>query len=132
VTSADLLDFSPSGPITEGGVRTNVVVALRYLSSWLGGTGCVPINDLMEDAATAEISRSQLWQWTRSPRGMLDDGRAIDEALVLSMVHEARDELSSVVADPTHLDDAAKLLEDLLTAAVFPEFLTLAAYDLID
>jgi malate synthase len=132
VTSADLLGFSPQEPITEGGVRTNVVVALQYLSAWLGGTGCVPINDLMEDAATAEISRSQLWQWTRSPRGVLDDGRAIDEALVLAMVHEARDELAGVVSDPTHLDDAVKLLEGLLTAAVFPEFLTLAAYDLID
>jgi malate synthase len=132
VTPADLLDFSPAGPITAAGVRTNIGVALQYLSSWLGGTGCVPINDLMEDAATAEISRSQLWQWTHSPRGVLEDGRTVDQPLVLAMVREALDDLSTTATDPNHLDDAAKLIEDLLTAAVFPEFLIPPAYDLID
>jgi malate synthase len=132
VSAADLLDFSPQGPITEAGVRTNVVVALQYLSAWLVGSGCVPINDLMEDAATAEISRSQLWQWVRSPNGVLDDGRSIDETLVLSMLREALETLSLTPTPGNRLEDAAKLIEDLVTAAVFPEFLTLSAYDLID
>jgi malate synthase len=132
VTAADLLDFSPQGPITEAGVRTNVVVALQYLSSWLAGAGCVPINDLMEDAATAEISRSQLWQWMRSPSGVLEDGRSIDETLVLSMLREAVEAISATSTPTSHVEDASKLLEDLVTAAVFPEFLTLSAYDLID
>jgi malate synthase len=132
VNAADLLDFSPQGPITEAGVRTNVVVALQYLSAWLAGAGCVPINDLMEDAATAEISRSQLWQWVRSPNGVLDDERSIDETLVLSMLREALEDLSVTATPENRLEDAAKLIEDLVTAAVFPEFLTLSAYDLID
>ncbi len=86
VTAADLLAFGPEAPITEAGLRTNLNVALQYLGAWLAGTGCVPINHLMEDAATAEISRSQVWQWMRSPKGVLDDGREIDRPLVLAML----------------------------------------------
>ena len=67
----------PEGPITEAGLRTNVDVGLRYLESWLRGNGCVPIFNLMEDAATAEISRAQIWQWIRHPAGVLADGRKI-------------------------------------------------------
>jgi malate synthase len=132
VNAADLLDFSPQGPITEAGVRTNVVVSLQYLGAWLTGAGCVPINDLMEDAATAEISRSQLWQWVRSPNGVLEDGRSIDETLVLTMLRDALETLSATATPGNRLEDAAKLIEDLVTAPVFPEFLTLSAYDLID
>ena len=78
VTAADLLDFEPEGPITEAGLRTNVNVGIQYLGSWLAGAGAVPIFNLMEDAATAEISRAQVWQWIRSPKGCLADGRKVD------------------------------------------------------
>src|SRR5688500_9651328 len=76
VRAADLLAV-PDGAITETGLRNNVNVSLQYMASWLGGNGCVPIHNLMEDAATAEIARSQVWQWIRHPRGVLDDGRRV-------------------------------------------------------
>ncbi len=77
VRAADLLDFRPETPITEAGLRMNINVGIHYLGAWLAGNGCVPIHNLMEDAATAEISRSQVWQWIRSPKGVLDDGRKV-------------------------------------------------------
>ncbi|MDI9682333.1 malate synthase, partial [Burkholderia cenocepacia] len=75
VEGKNLLDFQPEAPITEAGLRNNINVGIHYLGAWLDGNGCVPIHNLMEDAATAEISRSQVWQWIRSPKGVLDDGR---------------------------------------------------------
>ena len=69
VSAADLLNFEPESPITEAGLRMNINVGIHYLGAWLGGNGCVPIHNLMEDAATAEISRSQVWQWIRSSQG---------------------------------------------------------------
>src|SRR5689334_6706174 len=86
VTARDLLAV-PEGPITAAGVRTNVDVALRYLSAWLGGLGCVPLYDLMEDAATAEISRAQLWQWQRHD-ARLEDGRHVNAALLQQTLSE--------------------------------------------
>ena len=68
VEGKNLLDFQPEAPITEAGLRNNINVGIHYLGAWLDGNGCVPIHNLMEDAATAEISRSQVWQWIRSPR----------------------------------------------------------------
>jgi malate synthase len=134
VTADDLLAFGPSAPITEAGLRTNLNVALQYLGSWLAGTGCVPINDLMEDAATAEISRSQVWQWVRSPEGVLDDGRDVDRPLVLAILAEELEQVrTSGGARPDgRYEEAAKLVEDLLADESFPEFLTLAAYQLVD
>ncbi|MGI9539807.1 MAG: malate synthase A, partial [Miltoncostaeaceae bacterium] len=96
ITADDLLKFGPREPITEGGLRTNVNVGVQYLGAWLAGVGCVPINDLMEDAATAEISRSQVWQWIRSPNGVLDDGRNIDTDLFHTVLAE---ELEKIKAD---------------------------------
>jgi len=75
VTAQDLLDFQPEAPITEAGLRNNVSVGIQYLGAWLAGNGCVPVFNLMEDAATAEIARSQDWQWMRSPKRKLNDGR---------------------------------------------------------
>jgi malate synthase len=134
VTAADLLAFGPEGPITEAGLRTNLNVALQYLGAWLAGTGCVPINHLMEDAATAEISRSQVWQWMRNPKGVLDDGRDVDGPLVLAILAE---ELERVRAGggarpDGRYEEAAKLVEDLLADESFVEFLTLPAAALID
>ena len=82
VSGADLLNFQPETPITEAGLRMNINVGIHYLGSWLAGNGCVPIHNLMEDAATAEISRSQVWQWIRSPKGVLDDGRKVTADMV--------------------------------------------------
>jgi malate synthase len=80
VTAADLLQV-PQGSITEGGLRNNIDVSIRYMAAWLGGNGCVPIHNLMEDAATAEISRAQIWQWIHHPTGVLDDGRKVSVEL---------------------------------------------------
>ena len=76
VTAKDLLEV-PEGTITEAGVRMNINVGIQYIASWLCGRGAVPLHNLMEDAATAEISRAQLWQWIRHPQGVLDDGRKV-------------------------------------------------------
>ena len=81
VAASDLLKI-PDGAITDAGLRNNVSVSLQYMAAWLAGNGCVPINNLMEDAATAEISRAQIWQWIRHPKGVLDDGRARDGGAV--------------------------------------------------
>src|SRR5882672_5655691 len=88
VVAADLLNFQPETPITEAGLRMNINVGIHYLGAWLAGNGCVPIHNLMEDAATAEISRSQVWQWIRSPKGVLEDSRKVTADLVRAYVPE--------------------------------------------
>jgi malate synthase len=103
----------PVGAITERGLRANLEIAVRYLEAWLSGNGCVPIHHLMEDAATAEISRAQVWQWQRHG-ARLEDGRAVDAALVKAILDR--------------LDLAAKLVLDLSTASEMSDFLTLPAY----
>ena len=132
VEAAQLLDFQPQAPITEQGVRTNIGVSLQYIGSWLGGQGCVPINHLMEDAATAEISRSQLWQWIRSPRGVLQDGRKVTIEMFRVMLAE---ELRKVTATPgafgMKYDEAAWLLDRLVSSDEFADFLTEPAYEMV-
>ena len=132
VKARDLLALEPAGPITEAGLRTNVNVALQYIGSWLAGNGCVPINHLMEDAATAEISRSQVWQWIRSPRGVLDDGRKVTIELFRKILEE---ELRRVSSQPgaasLRYDEAAWLLDRLVSNDEFMDFLTEPAYDLV-
>jgi malate synthase len=131
VSAKDLLAFQPEKPITEAGVRNNISVGIQYLGSWLAGNGCVPVYNLMEDAATAEISRSQIWQWIRSPKGVLDDGRKVTVELFRTLLAE---ELAKVKASFSggRYDDAARLFETLTADARYVEFLTLPAYDLID
>ena len=135
VTAADLLRFEPEQPITEKGLRLNVNVAIQYIGAWLAGQGAVPIFNLMEDAATAEISRSQVWQWMRSPKGVLDDGRKVSKAMVAAMVPEElakiRDYLGDAYRDGKY-DEAASIFEDLVDNDTFVEFLTLPAYERID
>jgi malate synthase len=132
VEAAQLLDFQPQAPITEQGVRTNIAVSLQYIGSWLGGQGCVPINHLMEDAATAEISRSQLWQWIRSPKGVLQDGRKVTLEMFRVLLAE---ELRKVTAMPgafgMKYDEAAWLLDRLVSNDEFADFLTEPAYEMV-
>jgi malate synthase len=125
-TAADLLS-PPSGPITEAGLSLNVDVGLQYLSAWLGGNGCVPIYNLMEDAATAEICRAQLWQWMRHG-SRLEDGRVVTPELVGGMVHQHVEKLSKDLPE-AQLSTAARLLDEMVNAVEFPQFLTLRAYD---
>jgi len=130
VKAADLLNFQPEAPITEAGLRMNVNVGIHYLGSWLAGNGCVPIHDLMEDAATAEISRSQVWQWIRSPKGVLDDGRKITAQLVRTLIPEELAKIKEAVGpdSPTY-DRAAQIFEQISTQQAFAEFLTLPLYE---
>jgi malate synthase len=127
----DLLSFGPEAPITEAGLRLNISVGVQYLSSWLAGVGCVPINNLMEDAATAEISRAQVWQWIRSPRGVLDDGRTVTVELFRELLAE---ELAAIIAagGRGRDEEAAALFDQITTSEDFVEFLTLPAYERID
>jgi malate synthase len=123
-----LLDVRvPDGRITEAGVRGNISVALQYLAAWLGGSGAVAINNLMEDAATAEIARSQLWQWIRH-QATTDSGTPITVAHCRAILKEEKARLEDEGGDPARLASAAELLDSLFSAEVFPEFLTLAAY----
>ncbi len=136
VTAADLLAFGPEAPITEAGVRTNINVGLQYLGSWLAGNGCVPIFNLMEDAATAEISRAQLWQWIRSSKGKLDDGRTITLELFRQMLAEELQKVKDIVGEQTFAsgtyEKAAQLFDRLTASDDFVPFLTLLAYQEID
>jgi malate synthase len=133
VTAADLLDFRPESPITEAGLRMNINVGIHYLGSWLAGNGCVPIHNLMEDAATAEISRSQVWQWIRSPKGVLDDGRKVTAAMVRVLIPEELAKVKAVVGGDTRsYDRAAQIFEQMSTQEAFAEFLTLPLYEEID
>jgi malate synthase len=128
VTAADLLNFQPEAPITEAGLRMNINVGIHYLGAWLAGNGCVPIHNLMEDAATAEISRSQVWQWIRSPKGVLDDGRKVTADLVRAFVPE---ELAKIKAGgfEGRFDRAAEIFTQMSTQDSFAEFLTLPLYE---
>src|SRR5437763_1372626 len=131
VAARDLLAFQRSSPITEAGLRNNISVGIQYLGAWLAGNGCVPVFNLMEDAATAEISRSQIWQWMRSPKGVLEDGRKVTPELFKKLLGE---ELAKVKAGEGEgkYDEGAKLFEKITTDDKYVEFLTLPAYQLID
>ena len=133
VSGADLLNFQPQAPITEAGLRLNVNVGIHYLGSWLAGNGCVPIHNLMEDAATAEISRSQVWQWIRSPKGKLDDGRKVTVELVRALIAEELAKVkASVGGDTRTYERAAQIFEQMSTQETFAEFLTLPLYEEIE
>ncbi len=135
VTAADLIHWEPEKPITEKGLRLNINVAIQYIGAWLAGQGAVPIFNLMEDAATAEISRSQVWQWIRSPKGVLEDGRKVTKAMVAAMIPEELAKIRSLLGaafGAGKYDDAAKIFAELVDSDSFIEFLTLPAYDRID
>ncbi|HEY0053687.1 MAG TPA: malate synthase A, partial [Caulobacteraceae bacterium] len=123
VTAADMLTMH-SGPRTEAGLRENIRVGVRYTEAWLAGRGAVPLYNLMEDAATAEISRTQVWQW-RVLSAALDDGRVVNEALVRTLI---ADEVGRLEPTP-RLEEATALFTELCLAEDCPEFLTLPAYE---
>jgi malate synthase len=133
VTARELLDFQPEKPITETGLRNNISVGIQYIGAWLAGNGCVPVYNLMEDAATAEISRSQIWQWIRSPKGVLEDGRKVNRELVRKLLPEelarVRAELGQAGWAAGRYEDAARLFEQLTTGDEYVEFLTLPGYE---
>ncbi|WP_129631871.1 malate synthase A [Candidatus Oscillochloris fontis] len=135
VTRDDLLNFGPEGPITEAGLRLNINVGIQYLGSWLAGNGCVPVFNLMEDAATAEISRAQIWQWIRSPKGVLDDGRKVTVEMFRALLPEELAKIKQLLgADYSagKYEEAAQLFDEITTSDEFVEFLTLPGYARID
>jgi len=135
VGEADLLAV-PEGTITEDGLRTNISVGVQYLAAWLKGSGAVPINNLMEDAATAEICRSQLWQWIHHPRGILQGGRKVTAQLFRDTLKEELTKIRAMVGDSAYeaydYDGAADLFSELTINNRFVEFLTIPGYDLLD
>ena len=117
-------------------MRTNVSVGVQYLEAWLRGSGAVPIFNLMEDAATAEISRAQVWQWIRHPRGMLDDGRKVTKELFRSVLNEELAKIKTQIGEKRFangkFDVARELFDRITTDDEFVEFLTLPGYEKLD
>jgi malate synthase len=130
VSAADLVRV-PTGTITEAGLRANINVGIGYLESWLRGIGCVPLYNLMEDAATAEISRSQVWQWIRHGAA-LADGRKVDAALCRQLLEEEVAKLKADAVPGAKWDEAAALFREIAEEPRFVDFLTLPAYERID
>jgi malate synthase len=131
VIAADLVKI-PEGGVTETGVRTNISVGIQYLEAWLRGKGSVPLNNLMEDAATAEICRAQLWQWIRNGT-KLSDGRTMSLEIFQTTVEEELEKIKRQIgeesAPPRQFDLARELFSRMVSAKDFPEFLTLPAYE---
>lgn len=127
---------APQGSITEAGLRSNICIAIQYFEAWLNGQGCVPLYNLMEDAATAEISRSQVWQWVNHPRGILADGRKITLELVRKYIQEElsriREERGREHFESGRFAEAAQLFDELAASDTLDDFLTLKAYELLE
>lgn len=134
ISASDLVQV-PKGTITFAGLKGNVAVGLRYTEAWLRGQGCVPLYGLMEDAATAEISRTQIWQWIRYPNGTLDDGRKVTAALFRELLQGEIAELKKQLGDDyrtKRFDEAAQLLDRMATSESLAPFLTSEAYQLLN
>jgi malate synthase len=134
VTAPQLIDFTiAGGQITEAGLRLNLNVALQYVESWLRGTGAVAIYNLMEDAATAEISRAQVWQWINSPNGVLADGRKVTVELVQQLLPEEIEKIRQLYGEAnfaaSKIPQAREVFEKIVTEKQFEDFLTLVAYE---
>ncbi|MEX2125108.1 MAG: malate synthase A [Woeseia sp.] len=135
VEAADLLQVV-KGKITERGLRDNINIGVQYMAAWLGGNGCVPINNLMEDAATAEISRAQVWQWVHHETGVLDEGRNVTYGYFKALLREEMDNIRTSVGDSQfdkgHYRRAAQLMDHITKQNQFVQFLTLEAYEDLD
>jgi malate synthase len=125
ITAQDLLSVV-KGEITADGLRWNIDVGLQYLESWLRGSGCVPIYNLMEDAATAEICRAQVWQWVKHGATLID-GRRVNQELARNVINEQKNKLGGA-----RMDAAARIYDQMMTSPDFPEFLTIVAYDYLE
>ena len=123
ITRDDLLCV-PKGPCTEKGLRNNIRIGFRYLNAWLNGNGCVPINNLMEDAATAEISRSQIWQWLKF-KIFLDNGKQVTKRLLLELITDELEQFKSY----NKFEKTKKLFTELCTSKELVDFLTLKCYN---
>jgi malate synthase len=134
ITAANLLEV-PQGDITEAGLRLNISVGIQYIEAWLRGYGAVPINNLMEDAATAEISRAQVWQWIKHPNGILNDGRKVTVQLFEQLLKEEMDKIRQSLGADAHanskFDIASRLFAEMTVAEQFEEFLTVPGYRLL-
>jgi malate synthase len=132
VTAKDLLTV-PQGSITEKGLRHNIDVGIQYMAAWLSGNGCVPIYNLMEDAATAEISRSQVWQWVHHPNATLADGREVTEELVHGFFNQEVAKLEARVGHEAFragsYEKARQIIEDIVMRPDFTEFMTTVGYE---
>jgi malate synthase len=135
VGSDDLLQVV-KGKITETGLRDNINIGFQYLAAWLGGNGCVPLNNLMEAAATAEISRAQVWQWVHHETGILDEGRNITYSWFKALLREEMERIRQQVGDESfetgQVRKAAQLMDEITKQSEFVPFLTSVAYDYID
>ncbi|UCG11384.1 MAG: malate synthase A [Deltaproteobacteria bacterium] len=135
INASDLLTV-PKGEITENGIRHNIDVGIQYLEAWLRGIGCVPIYDLMEDAATSEISRTQVWQWIHHPTGVLSDGREVTTDLYRKLVLEELEKIKGMIGEESFssgkFDLASNLFDRLITDPNLHEWLTLPAYEHLD
>jgi malate synthase len=135
VTAQDLLTV-PSGQITEQGVCHNVDAALQYMAAWLDGNGCVPLYNLMEDAATAEISRAQLWQWVHQPNGTLADGTKVTSELLHTLFEKQLNHVKQQVGTERfaggHYQRAHQLIEKIVLQDDFTDFMTLVGYEHLD
>jgi malate synthase len=123
ITAADLLNMNVPGKVTEDGIRKNLDIGLSYMEAWVRGVGCVPINFLMEDAATAEVSRSQLWQWTKH-NVETAEGKKVDKDYALKLLHEQAQKLSDNAPKGNKFHLAAKYFEGQVTGEDYAEFLT--------
>jgi malate synthase len=135
-SAAQLIDFTvPNGSITETGLRNNVNVGIQYIEAWLRGNGAVAIHNLMEDAATAEISRTQVWQWIHSPNGVLSDGRKVTKELVRAIIEEEIISIRTASGDKAFTAgkfiEARAMFEQLATSDEYVDFLTLPAYEVL-
>jgi len=128
VTANDLLNMNMPGTVTEEGIRKNLNIGLGYMEGWLRGVGCVPINYLMEDAATAEVSRSQLWQWCK--HGVTTaEGKKVTKAYALQLLKEQADELANKAAKGNKFHLAAQYFAGEVTGERYSEFLTSLLYN---
>ena len=136
VTASDLLSINKTGgTITEQGLRTNIEIGLRYIASWMAGTGAVAINNLMEDAATAEISRAQVWQWVKH-QAELSDGEVVTAGMVREIIEQElisiSEEMGTQNFEKFPFNDAKKIFEEVALGESFADFLTLPAYEIIN
>jgi len=123
ITANDLLNTNVPGSITEDGIRKNLNIGLSYMEGWLRGVGCIPINNLMEDAATAEVSRSQLWQWVRH-NVTTAEGKKIDKAYALRLLQEQADALAAKAPKGNKYQLAARYFANQVTGEDYADFLT--------